>query len=268
MRRVSDEIDYDPRQEGFIRPYLPHQSYDGSYMGEIEWAETMMQEEERLRLEREQNTIKKINEQHMITATTKDTGDFKVLPAGTHVARLYSIVHIGVLDEEYMGEPKQTDKIRLGFEVDEEKIGEGDNAKPMSVFDEFTLSMHEKANLRKFVEGIIGTQLRDDEAAAFDLEDLLGRTCMINVQHKVSRKGTTWPKIISVSPLPKSVTPPPATNDKFVFDVDSFDQSKFDTLPSFVQNKVKSSYNYKRANGLTSMPLASEFPEDEIDIPF
>jgi hypothetical protein len=43
--------------------------------------------------------------------------------------------------------------------------------------------MGKKSNLRPFVEGVIGTGLSDDEAYAFDLEDLLGRACPLNVVH-------------------------------------------------------------------------------------
>jgi len=38
-------------------------------------------------------------------------------------------------------------------------------------------------NLRPFVEGFIGTKLHNDEAYNFNLEDLLGDVCLLNVVH-------------------------------------------------------------------------------------
>jgi hypothetical protein len=43
--------------------------------------------------------------------------------------------------------------------------------------------MGAKGNLRPFIEGFIGTKLHDDEAYNFNLEDLLGDACLLNVVH-------------------------------------------------------------------------------------
>jgi hypothetical protein len=186
-------------------------------------------------------------------------------PAGNHIARLYSITHIGNLDENYMGEPKVMDKVRLGFELPTEThvFKEGEEAKPLSVFEEYTFSMHEKAKLRKLVHGILGTQLCDAEAAAFDLDDLLGQVCMLNV----TLRDSGWPKIESAAPLPKGMKAPEQVNQNFIFDVDEFDQEKFDTLPKFVQDKISSSYNYKNEK-VEKTSNRVELPDNVDGIPF
>jgi hypothetical protein len=48
----------------------------------------------------------------------------------------------------------------------------------------FTVSLHEKANLRKFVEKVLGRALTEQELeAGFDPESLVGKYCKISVEH-------------------------------------------------------------------------------------
>jgi hypothetical protein len=99
------------------------------------------------------------------------------VPKGNHVARLYQIIHIGTNSFEYMGETKSSDKIRLIFELSNERkvFKEGDEPKPFSISREFGFSMHAKSKLRPFIEGMLGTVLFDKEADNFDFESLLGQ---------------------------------------------------------------------------------------------
>ena len=41
-------------------------------------------------------------------------------PEGTHIARVIGLINIGTIKEEYMGELKEQQKIRLTFELPEE----------------------------------------------------------------------------------------------------------------------------------------------------
>ena len=53
-----------------------------------------------------------------IKAKQKESTREKV-PAGTHIARCYSMIHIGTTTWEYLGETKETDKVRISFEIPE-----------------------------------------------------------------------------------------------------------------------------------------------------
>lgn len=97
---------------------------------------------------------------------------FDPVPKGNHVARLYQIIHIGTVPTTFQGETRMTDKIRLTFELCNERksFKEGDPEKPYSVSREFTFSMGKKSNLRAFIEGFGGTKLHDEEAYNFDID--------------------------------------------------------------------------------------------------
>jgi hypothetical protein len=100
---------------------------------------------------------------------------FDPVPAGNHVARLYQIIYLGTVPTEWQGQEKMTSKVRLGFELCNEKkvFKEGEEARPYAISREFTFSMGSKGNLRAFVEGMAGVKMMDDEADNFDLDEVL-----------------------------------------------------------------------------------------------
>jgi hypothetical protein len=174
--------------------------------------------------------------------------EFEIVPAGNHVARVYSIIHIGTIPGEYMGEPKQTDTVRIGFELPLETrtFKEAEPEKPFVIAQDFTLSMNEKAKLRHLVEGILGVGFYDEEAATYDITQLMGATCMLNVIQKKSQAGNMYAKIAGAAPLPKGMTSPPTFNAPFILDFsENWDDAKFDALPDFIKDKIKSSTEYQ-----------------------
>lgn len=173
--------------------------------------------------------------------------EFEIVPAGNHVARLYRIVHIGTIKGEYMGVEKDVDTIMLGFELPEEKrvFKEGEPEKPFAISGEYTLSMGPKANLRKLVEGMIGRAMDDEEANDFDILELIGQPCLLNVIHKTSGAGKEYAKIQAATPLPKSMTAPDPVNDPFILDyAENWSQEKFAKQPEFLRTKIAGSKNY------------------------
>lgn len=191
---------------------------------------------------------------------------FDPVPAGNHVARLYQLIHIGTVEDTYMGEAKLTDKVRLSFELCHEKkeFKEGEGEKPMSISREVTFSMGEKATLRAFVEGMVG-KLSDDEAAEFELESLLGKACMVFVVHEVG-KDRTYAKIKSITPLPKGTEAPAQVNESKLIDVNDLTEDEFLKLPDWLQEKIGSSKEWKDRTGSDI-----EEVEDDInpeDVPF
>jgi hypothetical protein len=196
-------------------------------------------------------------------------GDFKPVPAGTYVARCFSMIQIGTVVEEYNGESKEQNKVRISWELPTEKkvFAEEKGEQPYSVSKDFTLSMHEKSNLRKFLESWRGKGFTEDEAKSFDVTKLLGKPCMISVIHKVSKQGKTYAEISSVSTLPKGLECPEQINPNFEFTFCPFDQVKFDSLAEWIKDKIKTSKEYK----LVMQPGHTETEESTVvddDLPF
>ena len=188
-------------------------------------------------------------------------------PEGTLKARCISLIQIGTVPVEWAGETKWLEKIRLTFELPEElhKFKDGEDEKPLVISQEYTLSMGEKANLRPVVEGIIGTSLHQEEADSFDVETIVGMPCLLNVKHKKSAKGNVFPIIETATPLMKKMTVPEAINPLKVLTYEKWNQDEFNKLPSFIQDRMKTSKQYTEKFG------AQPELEEEVDansIPF
>lgn len=191
-----------------------------------------------------------------------------LIPAGTHVATLYRLMNLGTRFQMYKGETKEyPDKvIRLTWEVPGETFkftkkaddgSEEEHELPLVVDKEFNLTMGPKSKLRPFVEGIIGVQLKDEEAYAFDLESLVGKSCLITVAHKES-KGNMYANIMATAPLMKGMVPPKQVNESTVFDINTCTREEVDALPQFLKDKTTISDEYKARFGTEDTPNVEE----------
>jgi len=86
-----------------------------------------------------------------ITAKKSETLERELIEAGNYVARCYRMVEIGTCDEEFLGVKKQMHKVRIGWELPTElKIFNPEKGEQPCVIDkEYTLSLADKANLKK-----------------------------------------------------------------------------------------------------------------------
>jgi hypothetical protein len=176
---------------------------------------------------------------------------FEIVPKGTHAARLYSWIELGIQESEYKGELLSNYKIYLTFEIPNEMRDFEGTQKPMVIGSEYTFSMGSKANLRPVVEALIGTTLTDAEGANFDFDEnaLVGRPCMISVIHKVSSKGNTYAKIESVVPMVKGMECPKQFNEDVVYKIEDGDNDVFQNLPKFLREKIMACKNNEKLTG-------------------
>lgn len=171
----------------------------------------------------------------------------ELVPAGTHEARCYSMIHYGTIPVDYKGETKWQNKVRIIFELPNEQrvFNEDKGLQPFSIGKEYTLSLYEQSTLRKDLENWRGHKFSDDELNGFDLSRLLGVACMVTVVHAVSASGNKYAKIGNITGLPKGWEVKPLCNPIFEFTVTDFAQDRFDQLPAYYQDKIKSSREYQ-----------------------
>lgn len=170
-----------------------------------------------------------------------------IAPQGTHSARVIGLIQIGTVLNEWQGEEKWLEKIRLTWELPEELhvFKEGEDKKPLVISQEYTHSMGLKSNLRPIVEGIVGVALQDEEAYGFDLEQLLNLPCLITVVHGESKTGSKYAKVKSTAPVMRGMAVPEAFNPIKVLTYENWDKDQFEALPKFVQDEMKSSKQYQ-----------------------
>ena len=134
----------------------------------------------------------------------KSNGEnFVLCPAGTHAAVCVDIVDVGIVESEFNGEKKKQHKVRVVWQIDETQ----DNGKPFTASKRYTLSLHEKAALRKDLESWRGRPFTNQELEGFDLENLLSIAALVNVIHE-QKNGKTYDNVTTIMRLPKAMEAP------------------------------------------------------------
>ena len=183
-----------------------------------------------------------------INAKNEGGGNSTPVAAGTYAARCYSMIELGTIKGTYMGEDIESHKVQITWELPTEKkvFKEDKGEQPFSISKEFTLSMHEKANLRKMLEGWRGKGFTDEEAKCFDITKLLGKPCMLSIIHKTSAQGKQYAVISSIATVPKGMTVPEQINKTFELSFLDFNKDNFESLPDWLKDKIKGSKEYRR----------------------
>lgn len=165
-------------------------------------------------------------------------GDFKRVPAGTHVALCNIVADLGIQPGSSMyPDPKRV--VYLRFEIPGERVSYQKDGvtvdAPATMFREFTASMNEKAGLRKFLEGWRGRKFTNEEAAKFDVSKVLGLPCLLTVT-ETDRGGETYSNIGAASPLIKGMPAPEAENELLLYSSEHRDS--YEKLPKRVKEKI------------------------------
>lgn len=129
--------------------------------------------------------------------------NFIPAPPGAWAAVCVDVVDLGMLKVAFGGKEKTQHKVRLVWQIEEVRP---DN-KPYSVSKRYTLSLHEKASLRKDLESWRGRPFTDEELQGFDLEILLSKAALLNVISE-TKNGSTYSNVASIMRLPKSMQAP------------------------------------------------------------
>jgi hypothetical protein len=209
----------------------------------------------------------------------KDSGgNFRRVPAGAYIGRCYSLIDLGTQTTTGQFGEKSQHKLRIGWEL----FGEDENGAPltvevdgrempMTISKSYTVSLHEKAGLRKDLQAWRGREFTDEEAKAFDVSKLLGAYCMVNVTTSETN-GKTYSNVAGLTPLPgalKNAKPAPV-HDIVAFDLDAPDMEVFACLHEKLQEAIKRSPEWKRLGKPQEPPAGSNgdigYPDD--DIPF
>ena len=185
-----------------------------------------------------------------IIAEKPEGGNFIQVEPGTYVARCYSMIEIGTVKTEYLGKEKILKKVNITWELPTETaiFHEEKGPEPFVVSKTYTLSMFDKANLRKDLESWRGKKYEDDEAEKVDITKLLGKPCLLSVIHQAGKKDPTknYVTISSISKLMKGQECPDQVNPTRVLSYDEFNWEVFDSLSDYMKDQIRSSDEFKR----------------------
>jgi hypothetical protein len=207
-----------------------------------------------------------------IIAEKPEGGNFIQVEPGTYVARCYLMIQIGTIEIEYKGEKKKQHKVAVTWELPTETaiFHEERGPEPFVVSKKYTLSMHEKSNLRKDLESWRGKGYTDEEAKHFDITKLLGQPCLLSViqQPRPDDPTKTYTAISSISRMMKGQDCPPQVNPTKVLSYDNFNWELFESLSDYMKDMIRKSDEFKRLQE-PNQTRTEEIPNDDVsDLPF
>ncbi len=118
-------------------------------------------------------------------------------PVGVFPAVCVQVIDLGTQTNDYQGEVSTARQIRLAWELQgPDRLGSGanhlmKNNEPFLVTEIYTLSLNERANLRRVLEGWRGRPFTEVDLKGFDITNLLGKPCLIDIAQKAKASGGT-----------------------------------------------------------------------------
>jgi hypothetical protein len=212
----------------------------------------------------------------------EDTGgSFERCPPGMHLARCYRIIDLGTQRTEYMGQTKYLHKIMIGWEIhgtrDDGSPLKMQDGRPFAIFKNYTLSWSEKANLRLDLQSWRGRQFTQEEMRRFDLTNVLGAWCMLNIIERPAKTGNNvYSNVDGVTPVPAMIKQnglPASVNKNEIFNLTEPDMDLYATFSDNLKAKIASSPEWEKLQGgkpaqAAPIPAATTFSDDDSDIPF
>lgn len=183
----------------------------------------------------------------MYLPTPSEGGNFTPPPSGTFPAICFRLIDLGTQETIYQGEKKHQHKIMLSWEIadPETKMEDG---RPFTISQRYTLSMHEKATLRKHLESWRGKTFVESDfgPGGFDMKNILGKPCFLPIVH-TTKGENTYANISGVMSIPRSYPIGQAVNELVYLSLepDRFDSATLAKLSEKLQETIRSSPEYK-----------------------
>lgn len=201
------------------------------------------------------------------TATSKK----EALEPNYYVARCYGIIITGTSFNQQFGNTQT--KVTFLWELPSELINfekDGETVTmPRSISKSFTLSMNERATLRKNLESWIDRAFTPEELnAGVDISKFCGSACRLAVGQGQKQDGAKYNTVDKVVRL-KEGKCPALFNEKILFDITDEMQNldEIEKLPAWIQDQIRKSDEYQKRMYPDEYDDAPVEAEDQ-DLPF
>lgn len=193
-----------------------------------------------------------------------------VLPEGSYAATCYMLADLGLqYNERYSNSSR---KVIIGWEIADEFVEVDGELKPRVFSARYTASLNEKAILRRDLAAWRGREFTEAELSEFNLCNIIGAPCLIQIIHKEGNNGKIYANLASIMKLPKGMPAPKGTLEPIVYDIDESPVEDVDKLPEWIAKTVKASESYmlrlREERGAENGVSDFEDIEDEEELPF
>jgi len=182
------------------------------------------------------------------------------MDAGTYPAVCVGIIDLGKQYSEMY--KKYSDKMLIIWEIPSQTIQIDGEEKPRWLSKDFSSSLHEKSGLYQMLVSWRGkafteTELKEDENGfmQFSILDMLGTGCFLQVIVEEKESGS-YNRITSAIALPTGMDVPVTETPLIAFDIDAWNDETFNSLPEWIQERIKKSTQYQKLH----------VPTDPVDV--
>lgn len=126
------------------------------------------------------------------------SGDFAPAPEGSYTAVCCDVIDKGMVEDQY----GKRHRVQVRWQLSDD-AGVMPNGKPWLIVKTYTLSLNEKATLRKDLEAWRGKKFTAEELQGFDVEKVLGVSCIVLVLHNTTDNGRVFANVNAIMPLPR-----------------------------------------------------------------
>jgi len=196
-----------------------------------------------------------------------NTTEFKLIPSGDQLAVCIGLYDIGT---QMTFDNKLKRQIIIQWEMPNSLIeapGKDVDGMPLAHSEYYTLSLwapdpskgptpFKAAKLRTHLEGWRGRKFTKEELDSFDVKNVLGKACLLAVEHQEKDDGGLKAKVKAIKALPADCSPPKPINDLRYF---SFDDCTTidDNVAEWIRKKIMGSPEWK------ALKMGGQSPAEE-----
>lgn len=191
----------------------------------------------------------------MPVASDKGGADYELIPASLHLGVCYAVIDLGThYDEKFKYDKRE---LCLIWELPNvEKIEIDGVLKPRVISKRYTLSLGDKANLRKDLESWRGKAFTEEQLEGFDLGVLVTQNCQLQVIHK--KAGTkTYANINTIVNVAADHVKVEPFNPVVVYDIGH--DIPEDLIPDWIVKIIKDAQEWKEEE-----TESKDTPPDEV----
>ncbi|MHB8106295.1 MAG: phage replication initiation protein, NGO0469 family [Candidatus Cryosericum sp.] len=169
-----------------------------------------------------------------------EVGEKGVIPAGTHIARCCGVIDLGRQYSEKFG--RWANKIMVQFELPGDLTDDG---RPAVISKTYTLSLNDKASLRKDLESWLGRAITvTEEHDGFPLGSMVGAACLLSILHGENAE-KAYAYVAGVMRVPEGMAVPDAVSPVVLYDINNGEDAVYAKLPDWVKNVIQQSKEFK-----------------------
>jgi hypothetical protein len=172
---------------------------------------------------------------------------FLPAPEGSHIARCYMVVDLGVqVNQKYN---TAEEKVLIGWELDK-YIGD----RPFVHLQPYTARLDRGTKLLELLEGWYNKRFTKEECDDFRLSALIGQAGYLTLKQTADYHDPMkrWAQVAHIAPLPKNFVYEEAYHHPVHFDLDTYTRENFLALPEKIRSKINKSALKKAAEQLAA----------------